>query len=121
MLLSYDPQTSIAVARRYVATDFSWPLLETDFVFVYTTRGREPPLQCKSTTRCRVVQELYGIHSVLLCDATLCREFGHVPCLVPLRDDQLDARDNRILADFRRDPDGVWRLTGWETVPLPEK
>ena len=121
-LLAYDRDASIQAARAYLAPDYAWPLLETDFVFIYADpKPRLPRIRCVTTDHCRVTQTIPGIHAVLIFDAEMCRDLGSVPCLVPLRADQLDARDNRITAEFHYDGDrdGGWRLTDWETTGLP--
>ena len=118
-LLAYDRPASIAATRPLLADAFAWPLLETDFVFVYSELGPENPLVCATFDRCRVTQAVLGIQAVLIFDAEMCATLGPPPCLTPLHADQLDARDNLITADFRREPDGSWRLVAWEAVPLP--
>ena len=118
-LLAYDRDASIAAARAYLDPDYVWPLLETDFVFVYADPQPRPShIHCPAIDSCRVIQTIYGIHAVLIFDADMCRDLGSVPCLAPLRADQLDARDNRITAEFQRVSDD-WRLIGWETIGLP--
>ena len=118
-LLAYDRSASIAAARELLASDFAWPLLETDFVFVYTELGPENAIVCESPDRCRVTRAVLGIQAVLIFDSEMCADLGPAPCLALLRDDQLDARDNLVTADFRREPDGNWRLVAWDAAPLP--
>lgn len=118
-LLAYDRAASIAAARALLAPDFDWPLLETDFVFVYTELGPENAIVCETPDRCRVTRAVLGIQAVLIFDAEMCADLGPAPCLTLLRDDQLDARDNLVTAEFRRAPDGSWQLIAWDAVPLP--
>jgi hypothetical protein len=118
-LRAYDRAAAIDRARAHLAPDVAWPHLETDFVFVYTALGDENPVRCADADHCRVVRAVLGIEAVLIFDAAMCEGAGPAPCLAPLADDQIDARDNLVTADFRRDPDGAWRLTAWESVPLP--
>lgn len=118
-LLAYDRDASSAQARTYVAADYTWPLLDTQFVFVYTALGPENPIRCDDSAHCRLTQAVLGIQSVLILDEEMCRSSGSVPCLVTLNDDQIDARDNLVTATFRQDADGVWRLTGWKSTALP--
>lgn len=118
-LLAYDRAASIAQARDYVAADFTWPLLDTQFVFVHTASGPENPIRCDDTTHCQVTQAVLGIQAVLIFDPAMCQSLGHVPCLAELSDDQIDARDNLVTATFAQGPDGGWRLTGWEAIALP--
>ena len=117
-LLAYDRDASIAAARAYLDPDYDWPLLDTAFIFIYAD-SQPPQIHCSTAHHCRVTQTIHGIHAVLIFDAEMCRALDSVPCLAPLRADQLDATDNRITAEFHRDPDGGWRLTDWETVGLP--
>ena len=118
-LLAYDRETSIAQAREYVAADFVWPLLDTQFVFVHTASGPENPIRCDDTTHCSVTQAVLGIQAVLIFDPAMCQSLGSAPCLAQLSDDQIDARDNLVTAMFAQGTDGVWRCTGWEALALP--
>ncbi len=118
-LAAYDRDASIAQAREYVAADYAWPLLDTQFVFVHSALGPENPIRCDDTTHCQLTQAVLGIQAVLIFDPATCQSLGRVPCLAELGDDQIDARDNLVTATFRLDPDGVWRLTGWEATALP--
>ena len=118
-LLAYDRSSSIAAAQAYVADDYAWPLLESDFVFIYGALGPENSIVCDAPERCRITQAVLDIQAVLIFDKTVCASLGATPCLTSLSDEQIDARDNLITADFRRDGDGRWRLVGWETLPLP--
>jgi hypothetical protein len=118
-LLAYDRDASIAQARDYVAADFAWPLLDTQFVFVHTALGPENPIRCDDTTHCQVTQAVLGIQSVLIFDPAMCQSLGSAPCLAQLSDEQIDARDNLVTATFVQGTDGVWRLSGWEAMALP--
>lgn len=118
-LAAYDRDASIAQARDYVAADYAWPLLDTQFVFVHSALGPENPIRCDDTAHCRVTQAVLGIQAVLIFEPAMCQALGGAPCLAQLSDDQIDARDNLVTATFRLSPDGVWRLTGWETTALP--
>ncbi len=102
-----------------LAEGYTWPPLESDFVFVYTALGPENALTCTAEGQCRLTQAVLGIQAVLILDETTCAGWGSAPCLTLLRDDQIDARDNLITADFQRGPDGAWRLNGWDVTPLP--
>jgi hypothetical protein len=118
-LLTYARDLSVAQARALVADGYAWPLLDTQFVFVYTELGPENEVRCSDATHCRVTQAVLGIESVLIFDAAMCGSPESTPCLAPLSDEQIDARDNLVTADFRREDDGAWRLVAWETQPLP--
>ena len=118
-LLAYDRDLSMSQAAHLVAEGYTWPLLDTPFVFVYTELGPDNEVRCTDTTHCRVTQAVMDIQSVLIFDTTMCGSPESTPCLAPLTDDQIDARDNLVTADFRKDADGVWRLVAWETTPLP--
>ncbi|HOU12787.1 MAG TPA: hypothetical protein PKZ84_06695 [Anaerolineae bacterium] len=119
LLAAYDRDASIAQARDYVAADYAWSLLDTQFVFVHSALGPENPIRCDDTTHCQLTQAVLGIQAVLIFDPAMCQSLGRVPCLAQLGDDQIDARDNLVTAMFRLSPDGVWRLTGWEATALP--
>ena len=118
-LLAYDRGLSRAQATHLVAEGYTWPLLDTRFVFVYTELGPDNEVRCSDATHCGLTQAVLGIQSVLIFDPTMCGSPESTPCLAPLTDDQIDARDNLITADFRQEADGVWRLVTWETAPLP--
>ncbi len=117
-LRAYDRAAQTAAAQAQLAPDYAWPPLHSDFVFVYTALGPENPLSCAAPDACRLTQAVLGIQAVLLLDPALCVP-DSAPCLTPLADHQVDARDNLITADFQRDLDGAWRLCGWEITPLP--
>jgi hypothetical protein len=118
-LLAYDLDLSRAQAAHLVAEGYAWPLLDIPFVFVYTELGPENEVRCTGATHCRVTQAVLGIQSVLIFDAAMCGSPESTPCLAPLTDEQIDARDNLVTADFHKEVDGVWRLVAWETTPLP--